>query len=203
MTLIYESCTCRDRECGWQNHNCNGYNEGTIREGVQPFKVGPDYIDPSYHTMATGNTSRNLDSFFMSDGQIREAFIRAMEISGARMGVIEGVRGLYEGISPVNDVGSTASVAKALNAPVVLIINSRSLVKSAAAIVLGFRALDPEVRIKGVILNQVKNRRHYLKTKRAVEELADTPVIGESPGMRNWPLNRGTWDWYLQLKGRA
>ena len=149
--------------------------------GVQPFKVGPDYIDPSYHTMATGNTSRNLDSFFMSDGQIREAFIRAMEISGARMGVIEGVRGLYEGISPVNDVGSTASVAKALNAPVVLIINSRSLVKSAAAIVLGFRALDPEVRIKGVILNQVKNRRHYLKTKRSVEDLADTRVIGGIP----------------------
>lgn len=98
-------------------------------EGVQPFKVGPDYIDPSYHSMATGNPSRNLDSFFMSEGQIREAFIRGMRISNARIAIIEGVRGLYEGISPIDDVGSTASIAKALNAPVVLIINSRSLVK--------------------------------------------------------------------------
>lgn len=85
--------------------------------GVQPFKVGPDYIDPSYHTMATGNTSRNLDSFFMTEAQIREAFTRAMKLSGSRMGIIEGVRGLYEGISPIGDTGSTASVAKALDAP--------------------------------------------------------------------------------------
>ncbi len=150
-------------------------------EGVQPFKVGPDYIDPSYHSMATGNPSRNLDSFFMSEGQIREAFIRGMRISNARIAIIEGVRGLYEGISPIDDVGSTASIAKALNAPVVLIINSRSLVKSAAAIVLGFKALDPEVKIEGVILNQVKNRRHYLKAKRAIEKLSDTIVVGGIP----------------------
>lgn len=149
--------------------------------GIQPFKVGPDYIDPSYHTMATGNISRNLDSFFMTDAQIREAFTRAMKISGARMGIIEGVRGLYEGISSTGDTGSTASVAKALKAPVVLIINSRSLVKSAAAMVLGFRSLDPEVKIRGVILNQVKNRRHYLKTKEAVEELTGTEVVGGIP----------------------
>ncbi|MDI6818173.1 MAG: Ni-sirohydrochlorin a,c-diamide synthase [Methanothermobacter thermautotrophicus] len=149
--------------------------------GVQPFKVGPDYIDPSYHTMATGNTSRNLDSFFMTEAQIREAFTRAMKLSGSRMGIIEGVRGLYEGISPIEDTGSTASVAKALDAPVVLIINSRSLVKSAAAMVLGFRSLDREVKIEGVILNQVKNRRHYLKTRRAVEELTGTAVIGGIP----------------------
>ena len=103
---------------------------------VQPFKVGPDYIDPTYHTLATGNTSRNLDSFF------------------------EGVRGLYEGIDSINDIGSTASIAKSLNAPVILIINSRSLVKSAAALVLGFKALDPEINIAGVILNKVKNNAH-------------------------------------------
>jgi cobyrinic acid a,c-diamide synthase len=78
---------------------------------VQPFKVGPDYIDPTYHTMATGHISRNLDSFFMSDGQIREAFERGLKISNSKMGVIEGVRGLYEGISPIEDVGNTASIA--------------------------------------------------------------------------------------------
>jgi cobyrinic acid a,c-diamide synthase len=161
---------------------------------VQPFKVGPDYIDPSYHTLATGNNSRNLDSFFMSDGQIRTAFERGIKTlkhgvfgapkhemfgaSKADFGIIEGVRGLYEGISPTGDVGNTASIAKALDAPVILIINSRSLVKSAAAIVIGFKALDPSVKIEGVILNQVKNKRHYLKTKEAVETLAKTPVIG-------------------------
>jgi cobyrinic acid a,c-diamide synthase len=148
---------------------------------VQPFKVGPDYIDPTYHTLATGNVSRNLDSFFMNDGQIREAFERGLSISNSKMGVIEGVRGLYEGISPTGDVGNTASIAKALNAPVILILNSRSLVKSAAAIVIGFKTLDPTIRIEGVILNLVKNRKHYLKTKEAVEKLADTPVIGGIP----------------------
>jgi len=145
---------------------------------VQPYKAGPDYIDPSYHTFATGNNSRNLDSFFMSHGQIRTAFERGIKISNADFGIIEGVRGLYEGISPTGDVGNTASIAKALDAPVILIINSRSLVKSAAAIVIGFKALDPSIKIEGVILNQVKNRRHYLKTKEAVETLAKTPVIG-------------------------
>ena len=143
---------------------------------VQPFKVGPDYIDPSYHTLATENTSRNLDSFFMKEGQVRDSFLKGMQ--GKDIAVIEGVRGLYEGIDSINDIGSTASVAKALNAPVILIINSRSLVKSAAALVLGFKSLDPEINIAGVILNKVKNEAHYQKTKRSIEELTDTEVIG-------------------------
>ena len=132
---------------------------------VQPFKVGPDYIDPSYHTLATGNTSRNLDSFFMHDGQVRDSFIKGME--NKDIAVIEGVRGLYEGIDSINDIGSTASIAKSLKAPVILIINSRSLVKSAAALVLGFKSLDPEINIAGVILNKVKNKAHFEKTKRS------------------------------------
>ena len=143
---------------------------------VQPFKVGPDYIDPSYHTLATGNTSRNLDSFFMKKGQIRDSYLKAMDDKD--IAVIEGVRGLYEGIDSINDIGSTASVAKALKAPVILIINSRSLVKSAAALVLGFKALDPEINIAGVILNKVKNKAHYQKTKRSIEEITKTEVIG-------------------------
>ena len=143
---------------------------------VQPFKVGPDYIDPSYHTLATGNTSRNLDSFFMKKGQIRDSYLKAMDKKD--IAVIEGVRGLYEGIDSINDIGSTASVAKALKAPVILIINSRSLVKSAAALVLGFKALDPEINIAGVILNKVKNKAHFEKTKRSIEEITKTEVIG-------------------------
>lgn len=143
---------------------------------VQPFKVGPDYIDPSYHTLATGNTSRNLDSFFMSQSQIRDSYNKAMEDKD--LAIIEGVRGLYEGIDSINDIGSTASVAKALDAPVILIINSRSLVKSAAALVLGFKELDKKVNIAGVILNKVKNKNHYLKTKRSIEEITNVEVIG-------------------------
>ncbi len=145
---------------------------------IQPFKAGPDYIDTSYHTLATQNNSRNLDSFFMSEGQIRTSFERGIKTVKADFGIIEGVRGLYEGISPIEDVGNTASIAKALDAPVILIINARSLVKSAAAIVIGFKTLDPTIKIEGVILNYVKNKRHYLKTKEAVETLAKTPVIG-------------------------
>ncbi len=145
---------------------------------IQSFKVGPDYIDPSYHTCATGIPSRNLDSFFMSEGQIRQSFINGMQHSKADYAIIEGVRGLYEGISPINDIGSTSSIAKALNAPVILIINSRSLVRSAAAMTLGFKALDSQINIQAVILNNVKSQKHYLKTKEAVEKLSNTPVIG-------------------------
>lgn len=148
---------------------------------VQPFKVGPDFIDPSYHTIATGNYSRNLDSFFMREDQIINSYNRAIDKVNADMGIIEGVRGLYEGISPIGDVGNTASVAKALDAPVVLLLDSRSLVKSAAAVVLGFKALDSNVRIEGVILNKVKGDRHYRKAKEAVEKLADVPVVGGIP----------------------
>ena len=150
-------------------------------ENVQPFKVGPDFIDPSYHTIATGNVSRNLDSFFMTESQIINSFERGLEKSNSKMGIIEGVRGLYEGISPISDIGNTASIAKALDAPVVLLMDSRSLVKSAAAVVLGFKALDPEIRIEGVILNKVKGQRHYLKAKESVEKLANVPVIGGIP----------------------
>ena len=150
-------------------------------ENVQPFKVGPDFIDPSYHTIATGNVSRNLDSFFMTESQIINSFERGLKKSNSKMGIIEGVRGLYEGISPISDIGNTASIAKALDAPVVLLMDSRSLVKSAAAVVLGFKALDPEIRIEGVILNKVKGKRHYLKAKESVEKLANVPVIGGIP----------------------
>jgi len=148
---------------------------------VQPFKIGPDYIDPTYHTLATGNTSRNLDSFFMDEGQIRTSFNRGMEKTKADMGIIEGVRGLYEGISPIGDVGNSASIAKAIDSPIILIMNARSLVKSAAAVVLGFKHLDPELNIQGVILNKVKGKRHYLKAKESIEKLTDTKVIGGIP----------------------
>lgn len=148
---------------------------------VQPFKAGPDYIDPFYHSLATNNPPRNLDSFFMNEDQIKTSFVRGMKIAKADVGIIEGVRGLYEGISPIEDVGNTASIAKTLDAPVILIMNAKSLVKSAAAVVLGFKTLDPEIKIEGVIFNKVKGEHHYLKAKEAVETLTKTKVIGAIP----------------------
>lgn len=150
-------------------------------ENIQPFKVGPDFIDPSYHTIATGNPSRNLDSFFMEEEQIINSFKRGLSKSKSNIGIIEGVRGLYEGISPINDVGNSASIAKAIDAPVILIMDSRSLVKSAAAVVLGFQTLDPNVKIEGVILNKVKGPRHLKKATESVEKLANVPVVGGIP----------------------
>lgn len=157
---------------------------------VQPYKVGPDYIDPSYHTLATGNPSRNLDSFFMDENQIINVFNRGLKKSNSNLGIIEGVRGLYEGISPTGDVGNTASIAKALDAPVVLIMDARSLVKSAAAVVIGFKTLDPSVKIEGVILNKVRGKKHYLKAKEAVESLSNTKVIGGIPRDDNLVVNQ-------------
>ena len=97
---------------------------------VQPFKVGPDFIDPMFHAMAAGRPSRNLDSFMMEPDIMKEHFRWACR--GADLALIEGVRGLYDGLTSTEDTGSTAEIAKMLDAPVVLVINARSLAKSAA-----------------------------------------------------------------------
>lgn len=146
------------------------------RYRVQGFKVGPDFIDPMYHRAATGRPSRNLDSVFMDRGTLRNLFGWATR--DADVAVIEGVRGLYDGLTATGDQGSTAEIAKMLRAPVVLVVNARSLAKSAAAHVLGFKALDPEVNIAGVILNQVSGPRHRQKAVEAVEALTGTEVVG-------------------------
>ena len=143
---------------------------------VQGFKVGPDFIDPMFHTVATGRPSRNLDSFFMDGPTLKNLFGWATR--DADIAVIEGVRGLYDGLTATGDIGSTAEIAKMLDASVVLVLNARSLAKSAAAHVLGFKMLDKEIRIEGVILNQVSGARHREKAVKAVEELTGTPVIG-------------------------
>jgi len=146
------------------------------RTTVQGFKVGPDFIDPMFHAAATGRPSRNLDSFLLEPPVLRNLFGWATRDAG--IAVVEGVRGLYDGLTATGEAGSTAEVAKLLDAPVVLVVNARSLAKSAAAVVLGFKALDPEVRIAGVILNQVSGARHRAKAVEAVERLAGVEVLG-------------------------
>lgn len=128
---------------------------------VQAFKAGPDFIDPMYHTAATGRPSRNLDSFMMDEGRIRN--LVGYSSKDADLCIVEGVRGLYEGFSGDGDIGSTAYLAKTLGLPVVLVVNAGSLTRSAAAIINGFRDFDPDVKIAGVILNKVSGSQHSEK----------------------------------------
>jgi cobyrinic acid a,c-diamide synthase len=154
----------------------------TLRERgleVQGFKVGLDYIDPGFHTLVSGRTSRNLDGFLMPPDVVREIFMRGCE--GADIAVIEGVRGLYEGLNYDDDVGSTAQIAKTLDCPVILVIDAGSITRSVAAVVNGYKSLDPEVQIAGVILNNIGSDRHGEKAQKAVEKYSGAKVIGKIP----------------------
>lgn len=152
-----------------------GYN-------VQPFKVGLDYIDPSYHSEITGRHARNIDGYLMDDDAVLDVYTHACEADGgADIAIIEGVRGLYEGFESYTDLGSTAQVAKQLDCPVIFIINARSITRSAAAIVNGYKNFDTDVNIAGVILNNVGGGRHAKKAKEAIEHYTGLPVIGIIP----------------------
>ncbi|CAD7774591.1 Cobyrinate a,c-diamide synthase [Candidatus Methanoperedenaceae archaeon GB37] len=143
---------------------------------VQPFKVGLDYIDPGYHSEVTGRVARNLDGYLCDPATIREVFQHGAK--GSDISVIEGVRGLFEGLEAESDTGSTAEIAKILECPVVLVVNARSITRSAAAIVKGFVDFDPEVDIRGVILNNLGGGLHREKAVRAVESYTGLHVIG-------------------------
>lgn len=153
---------------------------------VQTFKVGMDYVDPSYLTGVTGRPCRNLDDYVMSRDELEGVFSHGCR--GADVAIVEGVRGLFEGAEPLTDLGSTAAVAKYLGLPVVLVVNARSITRSAAAIVKGFQAFDPDIEIRGVILNKISGVRHKEKTVRAVEHYCGVPVIGTIPRMEEMEL---------------
>ena len=153
---------------------------------VQTFKVGMDYIDPSYLSAVSARPCRNLDSFTLSDEQIREIFQYGCR--GADIALVEGVRGLYEGAEALTDTGSTASIAKLLDIPVVLVVSAQSITRSAAAIVKGFQAFDQDVHIAGVILNNVKGDSHKEKALKAIEHYCGIPVIGAIPRMEEMQL---------------
>ncbi len=153
---------------------------------VQTFKVGMDYIDPSYLTGVTERPCRNLDGYVMSESEIRGIFSHGCR--GADIAIVEGVRGLFEGAEALTDLGSTAAVARQLNLPVVLVIDARSITRSAAAIVRGFQVFDPDVAIRGVIINKISGERHREKTIRAIEHYCGVPVIGAIPRMEEMGL---------------
>jgi len=147
---------------------------------VQPFKCGPDYIDPGYLALAAGLPCHNLDSWMLPGESLREIFLHA--VSGKDVALVEGVMGLYDGQMATGSAGSTAEVARLLSAPVVLIVDIARMSESAAAIVLGYRQLDPTVNIAGVILNRVGSPRHLRSAQEAIEKKAGVPVLGYLPG---------------------
>jgi cobyrinic acid a,c-diamide synthase len=145
-----------------------------------------DYIDPSYLSAVSSRPCRNLDSYTLNKNQIQEIFQYGCR--GADIALVEGVRGLYEGAEALADIGSTASVAKILDIPVVLVVSAQSITRSAAALVKGFQAFDRDVNIAGVILNNVKGGSHKEKALTAIEHYCNIPVIGAIPRMEEMQL---------------
>lgn len=141
---------------------------------VQPFKVGPDFIDPSHHIAVCGRPSHNLDPFMMGLDGVRRSFCSA--IAGADVAVVEGVMGLFDGLD-ATEVGSSAQVAKALGIPVLLVINVHGMSRSVGAIEAGFSGFDPGVRLAGTILNRVGSERHLSMLKNSLR----LPVFGALP----------------------
>jgi cobyrinic acid a,c-diamide synthase len=142
---------------------------------VQGFKVGPDYIDPSHHALASGRPGRNLDAFLSGPELIAPLLRHGSQ--GADVAVIEGVMGLFDGASGRGELASTAHVAKLLRAPVLLVVDASAMARSAAAMVHGFRTFDPDVDVAGVIFNRVGSDHHEQLLREAVEPL-DIPVLG-------------------------
>jgi cobyrinic acid a,c-diamide synthase len=143
---------------------------------MQAFKVGPDFIDPGHHVAVTGRPSRNLDGWMLGETVNREIFARAA--ADADLSIIEGMMGLFDGSSPVNDTGSTAELAKQLDAPVLLVIDGSAMARSAAAMVSGYAKFDPALRVAGVLFNRVSSEGHYKLLKEAVEHETDVMVVG-------------------------
>jgi cobyrinic acid a,c-diamide synthase len=141
---------------------------------VQPFKVGPDFIDPSHHTAVCGRPCRNLDPFMMGEDGVRRSFFSALE--GADVAVVEGVMGLFDGMDGT-DMSSTAQVARILDLPVLLVINVHGMSRSSAALEKGFAEFDPRLRLAGTILNRVGSEKHLAMLKSCLK----CPVFAALP----------------------
>ena len=144
-------------------------------ETVQPFKKGPDYIDPLWLGLAAGRPCYNLDPYVTGEREIRAELARRMQ--GASIGIVEGNKGLHDGMD-LEGSNSNAAVAAMLGAPVVLVVDARGMTRGVAPLVLGFQAFDPRVRIAGVILNRVGGARHEAKLRAAIERYTPIPVLG-------------------------
>ena len=146
---------------------------------VAPFKIGPDYIDPGYHELFTGNRSYNLDAFMHDEQTLKKIF--EINSTGKDISIVEGVMGLYDGLGHEKDNCSTAHVARILDIPVILVVNAKGISTSIAAEILGFKLFDENVRIKGVILNNVSSEKLYLSLKEAIERYTGIECVGYIP----------------------
>ncbi|QUI21787.1 cobyrinate a,c-diamide synthase [Vallitalea pronyensis] len=146
------------------------------RMHVQPYKVGPDYIDPAFHTQITGRFCRNLDSYILEEEVIKYLFQQSS--NNADIAVIEGVMGLFDGKEVGSDVGTSASIAKLLKTPVILVVDGSKVASSIAATVKGFAAFDKDVTIAGVILNNVGSAAHYELLRDAIMYHTDVIPCG-------------------------
>ena len=143
---------------------------------VQAFKAGPDFIDPSHHAAVTGRPSRNLDGWMLDADVNRKIFTRAS--ADADISIIEGMMGLFDGSSPVSEIGSTAELAKQLSAPVLLVIDGSAMARSAAAMVSGYAKFDSGLRVIGVLFNRISSEGHYKLLKEAIEQETDVMAVG-------------------------
>ena len=148
---------------------------------VASFKVGPDFIDPGHHTNITKIASRNLDGWMLKKSYNKECFFKSISKSKADIAIIEGVMGLFDGYDGKTDAGSTAQMAKWLGLDVILIVNAKSMARSAAAIVMGFEKFDPDLNFTGVIFNETGSTRHLKYLKDALPGHVNTPCIGGIP----------------------
>src|SRR3990172_8392016 len=142
---------------------------------VQPFKKGPDFIDPMWLSLAAGRDCHNLDFFLMGRDEIQRSF--TLRSHGADISLIEGNKGLYDGLS-LDGSNSNAALATLLETPVVLVIDARGMTRGIAPLILGYQAFDPQIRIAGVILNQLGGSRHEAKLRAVIEHYTDVPVLG-------------------------
>mgnify|MGYP003791063701 FL=1 len=149
---------------------------------VQPFKKGPDYIDASWLSAASGVDCRNLDAFLMDEKTIIGSFERVS--NKADLVLIEGNMGIYDGID-IDGKGSSAHLSKLLATPVILVINTMRMSRSVAALIKGFQCFEPEINIAGVIINNVAGERHKSKLIQSIEKYCDIPVVGAIPRIRS------------------
>ncbi len=146
---------------------------------VQTFKVGPDFLDPTYLTAASGRTCYNLDSWMGDAAYVKQLFVRTT--GDADIAVIEGVMGLFDGASPNSIEGSTAEIARILNAPVLLIVNAHGMARSIAALTRGYAGFEPGVTIAGVVANMTGGEGHRKILVQALESAEAPPLLGCVP----------------------
>lgn len=140
---------------------------------VQPYKKGPDYIDPMWLSQAAGKSCRNLDLYLMSNDEVASTYARHR----ADVNIVEGNKGLYDGLA-LDGSNSNAALAKLLNLPVMLVIDARGMTRGIAPLILGYQAFDRDIHIAGVILNNLGGSRHESKLRAVIEHYTDVPVIG-------------------------